>query len=263
MSATTSDKQTRTCSNCQARNPAGANFCANCGAALADSSSTWRPPPGSERPHPQGDGGLRLNLQRLGLKGGGGQPFQLALEPAVAYEQLMSRIRGDDVEIDWEQPPSSAHFVVHRKDSWYSMRLKYAGELSVQEVSPDVSLVRLELLLNWGSAIPQFVVSTLAAVVLAVITVVLYQLVGLIVIALIVYQSWLYAGQYPDEMIAAWKQGLPRAVGKVAPTVAAGPGRTREVSSAERISQLDELRSAGVITQEEYDAKKAEILKEL
>lgn len=277
---------TRPCPRCNAENPSDARFCGSCGAIIHGSPPSSAPAPTSgvgtaayapSRP--------AIDFQQFSAIGGRGTPLMTSMGAAEAYDLVMGRVRRDDVEIEWEQPPSSARFIAYYKDFWNTggTRLKYSGELTVQEVSPGVSSLRLGLTLNWGSAVPLFAGAVILGIMFALANFMLAPYMLLFIMVLLVIQIWQYNSKFPTKLMDRWKQGLPRISGVVGGTMpgqgtspaAASPRPTTspqpaavapletKPSLAERLKQLHELKEAGAITQDDYDAKKAEILKQL
>lgn len=280
---------TRACPKCNATNLSDAKYCGRCGAALDGSPPAPDPPPNPGPQQPYVPPRPVVDLQQFGAVGGGGTPFQVSLGLAEAYERLMSRIRGGDVEIEWEQPPSGARFVAYYKDfiNTAGTRVKYAGNLTLQEVSPGVSTVRLGLSLNWGSTVPLLVGVAMLGIMLALTNLMFAPYMFLFVIVVGAGVVWQCSSQFPAKLMNRWKQGLPMMTGQAPGAMAgarpppsqapapvsrpppppsaappAAPGESRP-SPVERLKQLNELKEAGAITQEDYDAKKQEILQEL
>jgi len=171
-----------------------------------DGSAPPRPPavpapPPIQSPPPPAAG---INLPQFGSVGGGGTPFQVTMGANEAYEQVMGRIRSSEVELEWEQPPSSARFFAYYKDFWNTagMKIKYAGELTVQNVSPGVSSIKLGLSLNWGSTVPLLVGCVFLGIMVAFTNFMLAPYVFFIIIGLMVYQVWLFNSKFPTKLMS-------------------------------------------------------------
>ena len=240
-------------------------------------------PPPSAPPPPPSQRGIDFSQFRAGIGGGigAGKRVAIALDAAAAYDQIGAAIQAGRGMIEWQAPPQSARFTLDKKDFWNTggTTVKYAGELTVTPTGPQTCMAQLDLKVNWSSMIP----IVFAALGCAFLAVCMYQqFAGLLVpmaLALVAYYVWMFASKVPNGIVARMLKGLPEAPMPVggpavdatpppAPTAAPGPGPAPPPSGAaagvaDRIKQLAELRDAGAISPAEYEAKKAELLKQL
>ena len=232
-----------------------------------------------------------------GFSGGGGGANQQATfngEPADAYGQAINAINTMGGQVLWQQPPTNAKFFLPKKDNWITggLTMKYDGELQLQKSSPTQTTARVSLKLQWGSFLP--LALTLLAFVFVMGNINIYFAVyGIFIMGLLVaYSAWQVSSQLPDKLLAdffrtltgapaAPQQGgfkpqphafTPQPPPAPAPTPAPTPAPAPAPAASnggdagaimEQIKQLGSLRDAGVLTPEEFEAKKAELLKRI
>lgn len=229
-----------------------------------------------------------------GSGGGASQQATFTGEPADAYGQAVNAINTMGGQVLWQQPPTSAKFLLTKKDSWTTggLAMKYDGDLQIQKSSPTQTTARVSLKLQWGSFVP-LALTLLAFVFVMGMFNIYFAVYGLFIMGILVgYSAWQVSSQLPDKMLAQFFQTLsgapaapqqqrggfqpqpapqppsftPPPAPTPAPTpapapVAAGGGDAAVIM--EQIKQLGGLRDAGVLTPEEFEAKKAELLKRI
>lgn len=231
-----------------------------------------------------------------GGSGGASQQATFTGEPTDAYSQAVNAINAMGGQVLWQQPPTSAKFLLAKKDSWITggLAMKYDGDLQIQKSSPTQTTARVSLKLQWGSFVP-LALTLLAFVFVMGMFNIYFAVYGLFIMAILVgYSAWQVSSQLPDKMLAQFFQtlsGAPAAAQQQggfrpqpapqpsytpppAPTAAPAPtpapppapvagGGGDAAVIMEQIKQLGGLRDAGVLTPEEFEAKKAELLKRI
>lgn len=217
-----------------------------------------------------------------GFTGSGGANQQATLngEPADAYGQAINAINAMGGQVLWQQPPTSAKFFLPRKDNWTTMgfTMKYDGDLQIQKSSPTQTTARVTLKLQWGSFLP-LALTLLAFVFVMGLWNLYFAVYGIFFMAILVaYSAWQVSSQLPDKLLADLIRTLngapvsaqrstpqPSFTPPPAPAPTPAPASTGGDASAimEQIKQLGGLRDAGVLTPEEFETKKAELLKRI
>jgi len=228
-----------------------------------------------------------------GFSGGGGANQQATFngEPADAYGQAINALNAMGAQILWQQPPTSAKFLLPKKDNWTTggLVMKYDGDLQIQKSSPTQTTARVSLKLQWGSFLP-LGLTLLAFVFVMGMFNIYFAVYGLFIMAILVaYSAWQVSSQLPDKMLADFFRTLggapaspqqntfrpqpapapaytpqpapPAPVPTPAPAPTTGGGDAAAIM--EQIKQLGSLRDAGVLTADEFEAKKAELLKRI
>lgn len=261
-----------TCPRCATVNAPGARFCVGCGAPLG--AAPPPPPPGPGAPQSMG----------------GTQGF-LGQDQAQAYSTVERMLMAEGAEIDWRQPPTSIRF---RRNAvgYFAMMgqtLKYSGEASISRLGAQQSNVRVNVKPNWGSAIMVLLIPALPGLLSFFAPVMIYGMnigmAGFVIVTSLVATiatGWQVASAIPEKMSktmlsrlgADGAQAKPQAAPQ--PSAPAAPQPQSPIQSAAaatppsaaddalaRLKRFAELRDAGVISQEEFDAKKAELLRNL
>ena len=261
------DTSTRlTCPKCGTPNAPGAAFCANCGNPMGGSPTgagqashpppSWPPPP-SQPPMTGAQAQASLAM-----------PGQSAYAAVIAAAGAMGRVTG-------QQPPSLVQFEVTRKSWWTTgFGIRYRTEAMITQAGPRESLVRIGSKIDWASATPLFVITGVCALVALFIMPVLFVLIGVIVSGVNYYRlangAQSVAQDAAQGIGSAAPQGwAPQAASTPGPQPAwpqperpASPPQPQSVSH-EALRQLKALHDTGVISDEEYTAKKAELLARL
>ncbi len=184
--------------------------------------------------------------------------------------------------------------------SW--MKVKYNGELTVVETAPDQSSVKLSLALNWGSMVPLIISGVAIGILAGMFNYMIMPFMFFIIVGMVAFQIWICTSKIPNKLKDKWQKDLPRVTvtGPAGPSmhspnvhvpapapVTPKPTQPKDTTVApkvetpepvdsptpstepakpslvDRLKQLNELRQAEAITQEDYDEKKAEILRQL
>lgn len=194
-----------------------------------------------------------------------------------------------------QQPPSAARFETICKSTWSTLgfAIKYDGDLQIQPAGPNQVTARYSLKLQWGSAMG-LIISQGVMVVLAAAfnwTIAAYLL--FFIVGSVGYTAWNLSSNVPEKALTEFMKhlqgGAPAGGGFVsqpfqpapqqqvtpqpaAPAPAPAPSPTPAPAASgggdasaimEQIKQLGSLRDAGVLTPEEFEAKKAELLKRI
>lgn len=194
--------------------------------------------------------------------------------------------------ITWQQPPSAAKFLIGYKNFWSTggVVLKYDGDLSVQPASATDVAVRYTLKLQWNSYIPLGLTQILAVIVLAMTNYAVAAFAFLLMIVGVGWTAWAASNSVPQKVLEQLLKNMhagatapaqaaapapqpPRPAPQPAPVQqpaaaqpapqpapAAAPAASDTAAIVEQIKQLAGLRDAGAITNDEFEAKKAELL---
>lgn len=210
----------------------------------------------------------------------------LTLTNASSKGQIMS-------QVTWQQPPQAARFETICKSTWSTLGfgIKYDGDLQVQAAAPGQVAARLNLKVNWGSAMG-LILSQGAVAVFAIMLNPYYGSFALfLILGTVGFTAWNVSSGMPEKVLeqvlknlhgggTAAAQPPPQPQANFTPQPApqqftpqpqpATPAPTPASSGGgdasaimEQIKQLGSLRDAGVLTPEEFEAKKAELLKRI
>ncbi len=223
-----------------------------------------------------------------GFTGGGGASQQATFngEPGDAYNQAVNALNAMGAQVLWQQPPTSAKFLLAKKDTWVTsgFAMKYDGDLNIQKSSPTQTTARVSLKLQWGSFLP-LGLTYIAIVLLLSMFNLMFAAYGLFFMLVFVgYAAWQVSSQLPDKILAEFfrtlggapatpqpqpsftprPQPAPQPAPAPTPAPGAAPSGGGDASAImEQIKQLGSLRDAGVLTPEEFETKKAELLKRI
>ena len=274
-----------TCARCNAELPAGAQFCGSCGASVAAGASA--PPPPMPPPMPPPIPQMPQMMRGMSMGAGAGQQTTFAGEPAEAFNQAIRAITQSGGEVNWQQPPTAAKFLIGYRDfmSTGGFVMKYDGDLFVQRVGANQTTVRFNLKLNWGSYVP-LAATTIVVLLILLVTNPYVAAMGLLFVgAILAYSAWSVSSQLPEKVAKKIIQNLqgggataPHSAApqpqmhtpappppQPAPAAAPTPPPAADTTSSivDQIKQLAGLRDAGAITPDEFEAKKAELLKRI
>lgn len=193
-----------------------------------------------------------------------------------------------------QQPPSAARFEMICKSTWSTLgfAIKYDGDLQVQAAGPNQVTARYSLKLQWGSAMGLIISQGVMVLIAAMFNWAIAAYALFFIIGSMAYTAWNLSSNVPEralgEFIKHLQGGAPATGGFTqqqapfqpapqqsftpqpppaptpAPAPAAAPAAGSDASAImEQIKQLGSLRDAGVLTPEEFEAKKAELLKRI
>ena len=218
-------------------------------------------------------------------------------EPQDAFAEATRAVTASGGVVTWQSPPLSAKFTLGKKNLWTTggLTMKYDGALDVQSTGPNEVTARVSLKMNWGSFVP-LAATQVVCVIILLTTAPYYASFGLLLlIAGLAYSAWQVSSALPEQalkdVIKAIQSGATGggATGGGArftspppqsppnpPPPSSAPSSASPTPSAdaphqsagalaimEQIKQLASLRDAGALTPEEFDAKKAELLKRI
>lgn len=189
-------------------------------------------------------------------------------------------------QITWQQPPSAAKFETVCKSVWSTLgfAIKYDGDLQVQQVGPGQVSARYTLKVQWGSALGLILTQGAMVVLAAMVNPYIFAFALILIVGFMGITAWNVASGMPDRVLGQFIKNLqggapapsftpqqryapplqpapqPSAPAP-APAPAAGCGGAAAIM--EQIKQLGSLRDAGVLTADEFEAKKAELLKRI
>jgi len=248
----------------------GAQFCGACGLRLGAGAGAQQTPLPPLPPIPQ-------MPRSLSMGGGPTQHATLNCEPADAFAQALRAITATGGQVSWQQAPTSARFMIGKKDFMNTggFTIKYDGDLQVQKTGPGQTTARFSLKVNWGSYVP------LGASTVVVFLLMSYYFVALgllFLIAILAYSAWAVSSQLPESLLQDIIRNLQAGGASAAPSQtppprsappppppppSSAPTPNDTASIVEQIKQLAGLRDANAITNEEFEAKKAELLKRI
>lgn len=195
--------------------------------------------------------------------------------------------------VTWQQPPSAAKFLIGYKNFWTTggVVLKYDGDLAVQPANASDVTARFSLKLQWNSYIPLGLTQVLAVIVLAMTNYAVAAFAFLLMIVGVGWTAWAASNSVPQKVLELLLKNMhsgatapapqqarpaPQAAAQPAPQPSPAPQTpapqaapapaqaaapsTDTATIVEQIKQLAGLRDAGAITNEEFEAKKAELL---
>lgn len=238
---------------------------------------------------------------RLAMGGGGGGPSKQATFAGTAqdaFNQALRAVAASGGEVLAQQPPQGARFQLGYKNFWTTMgtTLKYDGDVQIAPAGPGQVTARFGLKLQWASIVPLLAV-IVAVVIIGAMTNPYYAAYFLFIVLIGVgYNAWAASSRIPEKILEGVIKNLQSGGGAFAPapqpqytpqpaapayapqpatpapipTPAPAPAAAPAVSGGgdtativEQIKQLAALRDAGAITPDEFEAKKAELLKRI
>lgn len=194
-------------------------------------------------------------------------------------------------QLTWQQPPSAARFETIFKSTWGTLgfAIKYDGDLFIQPASPSQVTARYSLKLQWGSAMGLIISQGVMVVLAAMFNPYYAAFALLLIVGTMGYTAWNLSSGAPEKILGEFIKNLqgaapapnyapqqnytppptpaytpqppPAPAYAPTPTPAAAGGDTAAIM--EQIKQLGSLRDAGVLTVDEFEAKKAELLKRI
>ncbi len=193
-------------------------------------------------------------------------------------------------QVTWQQPPTAAKFETIAKSGWTTLgfAIKYDGDLQIQPASPGQVTARYSLKLQWGSAMGLIIAQGAMVLIAAMFNPYILAFALFFLVGSMAFTAWNLSSGMPEKMLSQFMTHLqsgaplrrrqaftpaPQAfTPQSSPTPAPNPTPAPQPASTgggdsgmimEQIKQLGSLRDAGVLTPEEFDAKKAELLKRL
>lgn len=255
------------CPKCGSENPPGALFCANCGFAL----SAGAPPP----PPPPPPSGPQAWAQQAFTGSAPQAQATLQMEAGGAHGLLLSAIGALDSKVLSDQPPGYIQFEIGKRNVLITggLRLRYRCEATITPSGPAQSTIRVSSRLDWSSA-TAFIVLSL----------VMLLFIGVFIIPIVIvgWSFWHVAYNWPKEVSETVVRGL--GAGGSQPLMAAAaahappsqsapqpmpsrppsnPVTSEEETVHEQLRKLKELHDGGILTDEEFATKKAELLARL
>ena len=191
-------------------------------------------------------------------------------------------------QVMWQQAPSGAKFETVCKSFWSTagFAIKYDGELQVNPAGPGQVAARYSLKLQWGSAAGLLITQGLC-VLIAAGSPYFFGYALLFVLGVMGYTAWNVASNLPEKALQQFMQALQAGGATTAsaftpppqaqphapqPPITPQPAAPPPAPAAptndtniimEQIKQLGALKDAGILTAEEFETKKAELLKRL
>jgi hypothetical protein len=198
-----------------------------------------------------------------------------------------------------QQPPNAARFETIAKSTWGTLgfAIKYDGDLQVQPASPGQVTARYSLKLQWGSAMGLIISQGVMVLVAAMVNPYIFAFALFFILGSMGFTAWNLSSGMPEKMLGEFIKNLqgggaaasgfqpapqqsftpqpgftphpapaqtPTPVATPAPAPAPAPASGGDAATImEQIKQLGSLRDAGVLTPEEFEAKKAELLKRI
>lgn len=201
-------------------------------------------------------------------------------------------------QVTWQQPPSAAKFETICKSTWTTLgfAIKYDGDLQVQPAGPGQVTARYSLKLQWGSAMGLILAQGAMVLIAAMFNWAIAAYALFFIVGSMAFTAWNLASNIPERTLTEFVKHLqgggapmagfatpsyqpapqaftpaPQPVTPApapaaftpAPQPAPAGGGGDAAVIMEQIKQLGGLRDAGVLTPEEFEAKKAELLKRI
>lgn len=223
--------------------------------------------------------------------GGTSKQVTLTGAPQDVFAQATRAIAANGGELHWQQPPAAAKFLLGHKNIWTTggVVLKYDGDLQVTPAATGQSTARFTLKLQWGSAIPLLLLQVFAVIFAAMFNFYIAAFALILIAASLGFTAWSASSGVPEKVLEQVIKSLhgggapapsyqpqqsyspppappayvPPTPAPAAPPAPAQAGGGDAAVIMEQIKQLGGLRDAGVLTPEEFEAKKAELLKRI
>jgi hypothetical protein len=233
-----------------------------------------------------------------GASGGTNKQATFSGSAQDAFNQAVNAINAAGVsskgsitsQVTWQQPPGAAKFETICKSTWTTLgfAIKYDGDLQIQPASPGQVTARYSLKLQWGSAMGLIISQGVMVLIAAMFNWAIAAYALFFIIGSMAYTAWNLSSNVPEKTLTEFMKHLQGGGASAAPAFtpqpfqpapqpftppppAATPAPQPVPVSAggdasaimEQIKQLGGLRDAGVLTPEEFEAKKAELLKRI
>jgi hypothetical protein len=232
-----------------------------------------------------------------GASGGTSKQATFSGSPQDAFNQAINALNATTTssngsitsQVTWQQPPTAAKFETVCKSFWSTVgfAIKYDGDLQVQQAGPGQVTARYTLRVQWGSAIGLILTQGAMVVIAAMVNPYIFAFALILILGFMGITAWNVASGMPERVLGQFVKNLqggapapnfaaqqqhtpppqpsPQAY-TPAPTPAPAPapaGGGDTAAIMEQIKQLGSLRDAGVLTADEFEAKKAELLKRI
>jgi hypothetical protein len=268
------------CPSCGAGNAQAAKFCGSCGATINGGAQAGPGSPPQPPPYPPNNS--RFNVGGMGVIGGPADIQSIApMDPLQAFAHVEQTLMACGGRAMMQNPPSSMHIEIPYKDLWLTggMPVRFRGLMTFTPQGPKQTLLQSKLAIDWGSAalVPILVLVTAAfAGFMNPLFFMMYLIFGAMCAGA---SAWMLAtsgqtkaaakfvgalsGVQPN--LAAPKFEMPKMPGGGQQDWASPQQKQAAADPApmEQLERLAKLRDAGVVTAEEFEAKKAELLKRL
>jgi hypothetical protein len=259
---------TAACPKCQSTNTITARFCLTCGAPLQNvpgNGAFQYAPPAPSFPPPQTNSTGFL---------GGASPTDTTLGMSVqsAYNASLVAIQSAGGTVKSQQAPYLIRFEIVKKSFWGTggMRMRYDGEIALSPAGSRQTAVRITLKLQSSSK--NTILGMYAAT--GLVLMLFWAGFGFVVGAVGTVIAWhKYGTRMPNDIAEALSTAMAQPVssGYASPapvmpqqqTIDRTVATNRGGSVVDRLKELTQLRDLGVVTAEEFEAKKAELLRRI
>lgn len=237
-----------------------------------------------------------------GASGGANKQATFSGSAQDAFNQALNAINATaaaskgaiNSQVTWQQPPSAAKFETIIKSGWSTLgfAIKYDGDVQIQPASPGQVTARYGLKLQWGSAMGLIIAQGAMVLIAAMFNPYILAFALFFIVGAMAFTAWNLSSSLPEKTLTEFMKHLqggsapapsnftpqpqpapqaftpqpaPVPTPAPSPTPAPQPASAGGNSAAimEQIKQLGGLRDAGVLTPEEFEAKKAELLKRI
>jgi len=258
------------------------------------------PPP--MPPQPPFGGGSRFSVGGMGAMGGGFDAQSIApMDQRATFDHVARVLPNASTQVLGQQPPSM--FMIEVNQKFLGMATRYRGTVTLAGQGPQQTIVQAKLGVDWGSTIPTFIAVAVIALMgawLSSSNFMTMHLAGFNILFGIVSaagMAWSLSSDQPkkiaNQLLARlagggeapkaggfqmpkmdmkmpgmgganpFQQQQPQQPQQYAPPPAAPVAPAAEPSPIEQLERLAKLRDGGIVTAEEFETKKAEILKRL
>ncbi len=233
-----------------------------------------------------------------GASGGNSKHANFSGSAQDAFNQALNALNATNTtskgtvtsQIIWQQAPLAAKFETVCKSAWSTVGfpIKYDGDLQIQQTGPGQVSARYSLKVQWGSAVGLILLQGVMVIIAAMVNPYIFAFALFLIIGFMGITAWSVASHLPERALAEFIKNLqggapapsfathqnhapppaytPQpATPAPSPTPAPAPAPSGGDSATimEQIRQLGSLRDAGVLTADEFEAKKAELLKRI
>jgi hypothetical protein len=179
----------------------------------------------------------------------------VSLPPEGTYDRLLGALQATGGAVGAQSRPSSMAFVAVKQSIWATsnVRIRYNGVASLTPAEGG-TMLQLSASIDWGSAVPLFIMYAVMAVVIAIWNIASGLIIGVVGSGV---TAWLLSSNYRDE-------ALRKITGALASPVPAPQAFAQTAPAGDNIAQIQrlaQLRDSGAITAAEFEAKKAELLR--
>lgn len=272
------------CPSCSAGNGQTAKFCGSCGLAMGAQAA---PPPVQPPPFPPHS---RFNVGGMGAMSAGVNDIQsiAPMDLAQTFDHVGQTVMALGGRVLMQSPPTSMQIEFPYKNIWYTggMAIRYRGVMTFTPQGANQTLLQAKLAVDWNSAGLLCALILVIGVFAGMLNPYFFMMSVIFAAVCAGVTAWMMTSlvqrRAADKLLSALS-GAPVASAAPKFDLSGVPGMgggnpfqkaqqpqqqqatapAAEPSPIEQLERLAKLKDAGILTVEEFEAKKAEIMKRI